>query len=116
MFMGGIARSVDGTGFLMVATGEAPVTVPDAQRQRPDIDQTADSAQAAALLATEDFDYLIRMGISRNLLTDIIYAPAESGSTRRCLTAGEMARYNVTSRVLHMSPVSDGEDDAEPKR
>lgn len=59
--------------------------------------------QDAALLASEDNDFLIRMGVSRKLLTDIMYqqkAVAGSGadrSTRRCLTIKEALQYGVMS-------------------
>ena len=54
-----------------------------------------DVEQDSAMLASEDNDFLIRMGISRKLLTDIMYqqkaVAAGSGdkSTRRCLTDAE---------------------------
>jgi hypothetical protein len=59
--------------------------------------------QESALLASEDNDFLIRMGISRKLLTEVMYrqkALAEQGddrSTRRCLTPDEVGRYNVAN-------------------
>lgn len=59
--------------------------------------------QDAAMLATEDNDFLIRMGVSRKLLSDIMYqqkAVAGQGkdrSTRRCLTQAEAIRYGVMS-------------------
>jgi hypothetical protein len=59
--------------------------------------------QDAAMLATEDNDFLIRMGVSRKLLSDIMYqqkAVAGKGkdrSTRRCLTQEEALRYGVMS-------------------
>ena len=44
--------------------------------------------QASAQLATEDNDFLIRMGVSRRLLSEVMYATQAvgSGETRRCLT------------------------------
>lgn len=59
--------------------------------------------QESALLATEDNDFLIRMGVSRKLLTDVMYkqkaVKTESGdqSTRRCLTKEEALKYNVAN-------------------
>jgi hypothetical protein len=52
------------------------------------------------LLASEDNDFLIRMGISRELLTQVMYrqsavADGQNRSTRRCLTRDELRRYNV---------------------
>lgn len=56
--------------------------------------------QASALLASDDNDFLIRMGISRKLLTDIMYRQqavktAGNASTRYCLSQQEVRRYNV---------------------
>ena len=55
--------------------------------------------QSSALLASEDNDFLIRMGISRKLLTDIMYkqqavASGANRSTRYCLSQDEVKRYN----------------------
>jgi hypothetical protein len=56
--------------------------------------------QSSALLATEDNDFLIRMGISRDLLTEVMYQQQARGteddpSTRYCLTPEEIYQYNV---------------------
>ena len=62
-----------------------------------------DVEQDSALLASEDNDFLIRMGVSRKLLTDVMYqqkAIAEGSqdkSTRRCLTREEDVKYNVAN-------------------
>ena len=60
-----------------------------------------DIEQDSALLASEDNDFLIRMGVSRKLLTEVMYrqkAVADSGgSTRRCLTREEAWKYNVAN-------------------
>ena len=58
--------------------------------------------QDSALLASEDNDFLIRMGVSRKLLTEVMYRQSAvstggSGSTRRCLTQDEVHRYNVAN-------------------
>ena len=57
--------------------------------------------QDSAMLASEDNDFLIRMGVSRKLLTEVMYqqkAVADSGgSTRRCLTRDEALKYNVAN-------------------
>jgi hypothetical protein len=59
--------------------------------------------QQSALMATEDNDFLIRMGVSRKLLSEIMYktnaVKTEDGdqSTRRCLTNEEAMRYNVAN-------------------
>ena len=60
-----------------------------------------DLEQRSALLASEDNDFLIRMGLSRQLLTEVMYrTSAVAGSdrsTRRCLTPAEIVQYNVSS-------------------
>lgn len=58
--------------------------------------------QDSAMLATEDNDFLIRMGVSRKLLTEVMYqqkavASEENKSTRRCLTAAETMKYNIAN-------------------
>jgi hypothetical protein len=58
--------------------------------------------QQFALLASEDNAFLIRMGVSRDLLTEVMYrqsavTDARNRSTRRCLTPAEVARYNVST-------------------
>ena len=65
--------------------------------------ELASREQDAALLASEDNDFLIRMGISRKLLTEVMYRQkataldAGDTSTIRCLTREELTRYNVTN-------------------
>jgi hypothetical protein len=96
MFMGGVSRSVDTGGWFMVRT-DPPFEirgVPPEERQA----RAREIAAASALLATEDIDFAIRMGIRRSLLSDIMYRRSEDGSTRRCLTAEELAGYDVTTR------------------
>lgn len=56
--------------------------------------------QSSALLASEDNDFLIRMGISRKLLTEVMYrqqavASLANKSTRYCLSQDEVRKYNV---------------------
>lgn len=55
-----------------------------------------------ALVVSEDNDFLIRMGVSRKLLTEVMYqqkavASEENKSTRRCLTAAETMKYNIAN-------------------
>jgi hypothetical protein len=62
-----------------------------------------DVEQDSALLVSEDDDFLIRMGVSRKLLTEVMdrqKAVAEDGhdqSTRPCLTVAEDVKYNVAN-------------------
>lgn len=107
MFMGGPIRYVDpGAQFVV----HMFTHVSDQDAVRAEVEKDADSAieligeveQESALLASEDNDFLIRMGVSRKLLTEVMYrqqaiAGADDKSTRRCLTAEETVKYNVAN-------------------
>jgi hypothetical protein len=107
MFMGGVARFVDPGGVFMVHmfthVGNGSATRQQAQRGGAQtVGLIGEIEQASALLATEDNDFLIRMGISRNLLSEIMYQvraiPAGANrETRRCLTQEEVKRYGVSN-------------------
>ena len=107
MFMGGPIRYVDGGGQFVV---HMFTHLNDKDAVKAEVERGADSAieligdveQESALLASEDNDFLIRMGVSRKLLTEVMYrqkaiADAEDKSTRRCLTAEETVKYNVAN-------------------
>ncbi len=107
MFMGGPIRFVDSGGQFVV---HMFTHLGDKEAIRAEIAQGADKAigligdveQDSALLASEDNDFLIRMGVSRKLLTDVMYrqkavADASDKSTRRCLTRDETMKYNVAN-------------------
>ena len=107
MFMGGPIRFVDKGGQFVV---HMFTHLGDKDAIRAEIAQGTDSAlgligdveQDSAMLASEDNDFLIRMGVSRKLLTDVMYkqkaiAGAEDKSTRRCLTSVETMKYNVAN-------------------
>ena len=107
MFMGGPIRFVDKDGLFVV---HMFTHLGDKEAIRAEIAQGTDQAigligeveQDSAMLASEDNDFLIRMGVSRKLLTDVMYkqkAVADAGdkSTRRCLTRVETMRYNVAN-------------------
>jgi hypothetical protein len=107
VFMGGRLRFVDSGGLFMVHmfTHTADRGAIEAEVLRG-TDNTVgligDIEQDSALLASEDNDFLIRMGVSRKLLTEVMYqqkAVAEQGdgSTRRCLTQDEAWKYNVAN-------------------
>jgi hypothetical protein len=108
MFMGGVARYVDDGGLFIVhmfthAADKDAVKAQLASADANAIGLLGAVEQESALLASEDNDFLIRMGISRKLLTEVMYrqkALAEQGedkSTRRCLTADEVGRFNVAN-------------------
>lgn len=105
MFMGGLARTVEPGGIFMVHmfthTGDRSLI---AESRLDGTQATAELIgeieQSSALLASEDNDFLIRMGISRDLLTEVMYQVQAVGtddnpSTRYCLSDDEVVRYNV---------------------
>ena len=108
VFMGGAIRYVDPGGLFVV---HMFTHVADKQAVRSELSKGTDHAigligdveQDSALLASEDNDFLIRMGVSRKLLTDVMYkqkaiadGPGDK-STRRCLTPAETIKYNVAN-------------------
>lgn len=105
VFMGGDRRFVDPGGVFMVHmfthTGDRDVIEISVDEGTEETTRLiGEIEQASALLASEDNDFLIRMGISRKLLTEIMYkqqavASKENPSTRYCLTQEEVRRYNV---------------------
>lgn len=107
LFMGGMARFVDNGGLFIVHmfthTGDREVIRQEvAQGEENTIGLIGEIEQQSALLASEDNDFLIRMGVSRDLLTEVMYrtsavADANNRETRRCLTQEEVNRYNVAT-------------------
>jgi hypothetical protein len=106
LFMGGAARFVDPGGQFIVHmfthTGDRQVIAAEVMRGTDStVGLIGEIEQGSALLASEDNDFLIRMGVSRKLLTEVMYrqkAVQEQGgdkSTRRCLTQDEVRKYNV---------------------
>ena len=105
IFMGGQTPFVDEGGVFMVHmfthTADRWVindAVVDGSEATTEL--IASIEQSSALLATEDNDFLIRMGISRNLLTEVMYQQQAVGndedpSTRYCLSPEEISEYNV---------------------
>jgi hypothetical protein len=108
MFMGGAIRYVDPGGIFAV---HMFTHLGDKEAVRSELKKGADKTigligdveQDSALLASEDNDFLIRMGVSRKLLTDVMYQQkavedgSEDKSTRRCLTREEDVKYNVAN-------------------
>lgn len=107
IFMGGRPRFVDDGGVFMVHmfthTNDRWIiddAVIDGSEATTEL--IASIEQSSALLATEDNDFLIRMGVSRKLLTDVMYQQQARGtqddpSTRYCLTPDEILEYNVVN-------------------
>lgn len=108
MFMGGPIRFVDSDGKFVV---HMFTHLGDKDAVRSELKKGADNAigligdveQDSALLASEDNDFLIKMGVSRKLLTEVMYQQKAVAtgdgdkSTRRCLTLAEAMKYNVAN-------------------
>lgn len=107
IFMGGQPRVIDPGGLFIVhmftRTGDRQsIDMSVAMGTDATRELIGDIEQDAALLASEDNDFLIRMGVSRKLLTEVMYqqkalANSEDKSTRRCLTQAEVKAYNVAN-------------------
>lgn len=104
VFMGGQLRVVEPDGQFIVHmfthTGNREVVRQEVEGGTDAaIDFIADIEQSSAQLATEDNDFLIRMGVSRRLLREVMYATQAvgEGETRRCLTQDEAYDYNVAN-------------------
>lgn len=110
MFMGGSVRSVDPGGLFIVHmfthTGDRQAIRSEVARgEENTVGLISEIEQSSALLASEDNDFLIRMGVSRRLLSEVMYrqravADRSDRSTRRCLTQPEVLRYNVATERL----------------
>jgi hypothetical protein len=105
VFMGGDRRTIDEGGVFMVhmfthTKDRALIDEVVIEGSTATTELIASIEQSSAMLASEDNDFLIRMGVSRKLLTDIIYkqqAVKSEGdpSTRYCLNQNEAREYNV---------------------
>lgn len=105
VFMGGDRRFVDPGGIFMVHmftyTGQRDVIDSAVKEGSEGTTQLiGEIEQLSAMLASEDNDFLIRMGISRRLLTEIMYQQAATGGAnnngqRYCLSQAEAREYNV---------------------
>jgi hypothetical protein len=105
VFMGGDRRFVDPGGVFMVhmfthTSDRDVIDLSVGEGTDETIKLIGEIEQSSALLASEDNDFLIRMGISRKLLTDVMYkqqavASGSNHSTRYCLSQDEVRKYNV---------------------
>jgi len=105
VFMGGARRFVDPGGTFMVhmfthTNDREAIYLSVEEGTAETVRLIADIEQASALLASEDNDFLIRMGISRDLLTQVMYKQQavksdDNPTTRYCLTQAEVRKYNV---------------------
>ena len=106
VFMGGDRRVIDPGGVFMVHmftfTGDRGAISSSVKKGTEDtVGLIGEIEQASAMLASADNDFLIRMGVSRKLLTDVMYRQLATGGAkglgeRYCLTLEEARRYNVT--------------------
>lgn len=107
MFMGGPIRFIDDGGIFVVhmfthVADKAAVHAEVAQGADKAAKLLGDVERDSAMLASEDNDFLIKMGVSRKLLTEVMYqqkavASDADKSTRRCLTSKETVKYNVAN-------------------
>lgn len=105
VFMGGDRRHVDPGGIFMVHmfthTGQRRVIEDSVKKGADDtVELIGEIEQLSALLASADNDFLIRMGVSRKLLTEIMYQQLATGGKggkgeRYCLSQEEVREYNV---------------------
>lgn len=117
LFFGGAIRQIDAGGQF----GVHMATSVNGDQYRDRITRLAESRatgslledialreQTMAKLTADDIDVVLRMGISRKLLSDVMYAQradeyrggrnvAGQVPTFRCLTQAEMRRYNVVN-------------------
>lgn len=106
LFMGGAIRMVDPGGLFVVHmfthTGDRRAIEAEVLRGADNtVGLIGEIEQGSALLASEDNDFLIRMGVSRKLLTEVMYRTSavegQGSPTRRCLSQDEAHRYNVAN-------------------
>jgi hypothetical protein len=104
LFMGGRGRIVDPGGQFIVHmfthTGDRQTIEAEVLRGTDNtVGLIGEIEQDSALLASEDNDFLIRMGVSRKLLTEVMYQTSAvgDGATRRCLTPEEVRKYFVAN-------------------
>lgn len=105
LFMGGQPRFVDPGGVFMVHmfthTGDREnIQLAAEEGTAETVRLIAEIEQDSALLASEDNDFLIRMGVSRKLLTEVMYKQQavrseDNPTTRYCLSPREVVEYNV---------------------
>ena len=105
IFMGGDRRYVEPGGVFMVhmfthTQDRDVIDLSVGEGTEETIKLIGEIEQSSAMLASQDNDFLIRMGISRKLLTDVMYkqqavASGNNKSTRYCLNQAEVRKYNV---------------------
>ena len=109
-FLGGSIRTIDPGGvyavhMFTVVGGERYKEMIESERTKGNVYNMLDALQKreqdGALTATGQNDYIIKMGVSRKLLSEVIYPQlqknysGEKGSTIYCMNSEELRRYNV---------------------
>jgi hypothetical protein len=92
-FLGGPIRRIDAGGIYsvhMFALGRTRGT--NADSKEPSL---TEMEQISAISATEQNNFLIQMGVSRKLLSEVIYRQKSSGI--RCMTRQEEKQYNIVN-------------------
>ncbi len=107
VFMGGDRRAIDAGGVFMVhmftfTSDRSTISTSVNKGTEDTVGLIGEIEQASAMLASADNDFLIRMGVSRKLLTDVMYRQLATGGAqglgeRYCLTLDEARKYNVTN-------------------
>lgn len=103
-FLGGPIRSIDSNGQYAVHMFTATRSDIERGTSARAINERGESGLRdrlityethSAVLATEQNDFMIRMGVSRALLSEVMYRQPAAGI--RCLTAAELRRFNVVN-------------------
>lgn len=103
VFMGGQLRIIEPGGIFMVHmfthSGDRAVRENLASGGETAAQTIGAIEQSSAQLATEDNDFLLRMGISRRLLSEVMYETSAvgQGEIRRCLSQEESYEFNVAN-------------------
>ncbi len=105
MFLGGAARVIEPGGVFMVhmftfTSDRGAISYATEGGAEATTELIGDIEQESALLASEDNDFLLHMGIPRTLLTEVMYQQraVRSGETppqRHCLSRDELTRYRI---------------------
>lgn len=86
MFMGGTERVVEEGGFFIV----------NMFRHSGDRSNFVEIGASSQRIATDDYGFLLRMGVSPQLLSEVMYREPQGGG--RCLSRAQLDRYRVTTR------------------
>jgi len=90
MFFGGVERTVEPGGLFIV----------NMFAHTGNLDNVGEIGRSSQMIATEDYDYLIRMGVSPRLLTEIMYREPvrNTEAPGYCISPAELVEYNINTR------------------